>query len=250
MTVAALYRYPVKSLQGQTQSRLDVAAGGVVGDRRWGMVDEQTGKLASAKRFARLFQAVGHEDRVVLPDGRSVGLDDVDAASAALSSWLERPVRLIAAGQSAAGAGARGALGASGGDGPLAYQMTFDPPNDEAELYDIPVPPGTLVDLAAVHVVSAATLRHCARMRPDLDWSVRRFRPNVVVDGELEPYEEDGWVGRAFTVGGLTLRVDQPTVRCAMPLRAQPALGTEPALAAQPALFEAPSALNAVSPNH
>ncbi|MGH9061749.1 MAG: MOSC N-terminal beta barrel domain-containing protein, partial [Acidimicrobiales bacterium] len=187
LTVAALYRYPVKSLQGQTQRSLDVEAGGVVGDRRWGMIDEQTGKLASAKRFARLFQAVGHEDRVVLPDGRSVGLDDVDAASAALSSWLERPVRLVAAGQSAAGAG--GALAAGS---PLAYQMTFDPPNDEAELYDIPVPPGTLVDLADVHVVSAATLRHCARMRPDLDWSVRRFRPNVVVDGELEPYEEDG----------------------------------------------------------
>ena len=102
--------------------------------------------------------------------------------------------------------------------------MTFDPPDDDAEYYAIEAPPGTFLDATAGHLVALTTLRHAAERRADLDWDVRRFRPNLVVDGDLDAFAEDDWVGRTLRVGGAELAVRQPTVRCAMPLRAQPGL--------------------------
>lgn len=225
--VSGLYRYPVKSLQGQAEHRLEIDEGGVVGDRMWGLVDVESGRLASAKRFSALLGGVGHDDSIEIPGGPRVGLGDVDAADL-LSAWLGRKVRVVRAGES----------------GPLSYQMTFDPPNDDAELFDIPAPEGSLVDLAPVHLVTTATLDACAARWPQLNWDVRRFRPNVVVDIDVEPFAENNWVGRDLDVGGAVLRVDQPTVRCAMPLRAQPGL------TAQPKLFAALNKANPTMPNH
>lgn len=225
--VSNLYRYPVKSLQGQTEHRLEIDEGGVAGDRMWALVDDESGRLASAKRFSALLGGIGRDESIEIPGGSRVGLGEVDAADL-LSAWLGRRVRVVRAGES----------------GPLSYQMTFDPPNDDAELFDIPVPEGSLVDLAPVHLVTTATLDACAARWPHLDWDVRRFRPNVVIDIDIEPFVENDWVGRDLDVGGAVLRVEQPTGRCAMPLRAQPGLN------AQPKLFAALNEANPDLPNH
>lgn len=228
-TIAALYRYPVKSMQGTTEATLTVTSTGVGGDRSWGLLDLATDRLASAKRFSALLAATGGDGVVTLPGGTEVDLTD-PGADAALSAWLGRDVRVVRAPDSVG----------------LHYQMTFDPPDDDAELVDIPVPTGTLVDLAALHLCTTATLAHCAASRPDLDWDVRRFRPNVVVDLDAPPFAEDGWVGRELHLGSeVVLRVLGPTVRCAMPLRAQPG-----GLSRQPTLTAAMEALNTRTPNH
>ncbi len=229
-TVAECWRYPVKSLQGLSVESLDVEAGGVAGDRTRGLVeaaDDGPGRVLSAKRVAALLLGSADDEAITLPDGRRVGLDD-PTADATLSAWLDRPVRLARPAEA----------------GPVAYQMTFDPPNDEAELYDIPTPAGTFLDLAAVHLVTTATLRACAQARPDLDWDVRRFRPNVLLDVDGPAFVEGTWMGQQIRVGDTVLAVDGPTVRCAMPLRAQPGLAREPGI------FRALEELNEVSPNH
>ena len=46
------------------------------------------------------------------------------------------------------------------------------------------------------------------------DLAMERFRPNLVVDGDLEPFAEDGWP--AVTVGEVTFRVPKPVDRCVM----------------------------------
>ena len=43
---------------------------------------------------------------------------------------------------------------------------------------------------------------------------VERFRPNLVVDGDLEPFEEDGW--RTVHVGAVEFRVVKPVDRCVL----------------------------------
>ena len=165
----------------------------------------------------------------VLPDGDRVALVDDDSTRVALSAWL----------------GGRFRLAESTAETSVEYQMTFDPPDDDAELFSIPAPPGTFLDLAPVHLLTSGTLRACAELRPDLDWDVRRFRPNVVVDTtEAEPFGEQAWVGRRLRVGEVELTVDSPTVRCAMPLRAQPGLDR------QAGLFDAMTELNESFPNH
>ena len=234
--VSELWMYPVKSLQGVRTDRLVVTVSGVSGDRRWGMVDEESGKVLSAKREPRLLEAtVNSEGSVITLDDGTVLATDDPAIHDALSAWLGRPVNLQASAKSAG----------------LSYQMTFDPPDDTAEIFDIPVPPGTFVDLAPLHLVTGATLARCAALRPDLDFDVRRFRPNLVLDVDVEPFAEDNWTGQTITMSEVILRITQPTVRCAMPLRAQPAHSTGgPALARQPDLHAALNELNPVFPNH
>ncbi len=39
LSIGALWRYPVKSLQGREVDRLEVGTTGIVGDRAWGIVD-------------------------------------------------------------------------------------------------------------------------------------------------------------------------------------------------------------------
>ena len=209
-TVTGLYRYPVKSMQGLDVATLDLTADGFAGDRRWALLDAATGRLMSAKRWSALLQASADDDGLTLPDGTWIPFAAPDA-DALLSVWLGREVRLVEAGP----------------DTTVSYEMTFDPPDDDAEYFAIEAPPGTFLDATAGHLVALTTLRHAAERRGDLDWDVRRFRPNVVVDGDLEAFAEDDWVGRTLRVGGAELAVRQPTVRCAMPLRAQPGLSRQ-----------------------
>lgn len=229
MRVADCWRYPVKSLQGHQVDLLQVGPDGVDGDRRWALIDDADGRLASAKRYSSLLEASVDGDHVVLPDGTRVALVDDDSTRSALSTWLGTAVHLAESAPSTN----------------VEYQMTFDPPDDDAELFSIPAPPGTFLDLAPIHLVTAGTLEACAAARPDLDWDVRRFRPNLVVDtGVTGLFGEQVWVGSRLRVGEVVLAVDSPTVRCAMPLRAQPGL------ARQAGLFDAMSELNEEYPNH
>jgi MOSC domain-containing protein len=214
MHVAQLWRYPVKSMQGMPVDRLEVGPTGPAGDRLWGLLDPESGMVLSAKRYPALLTAraddTGGAVRVILPGGVIVEAGSSDADHT-LSEWIGHRVVFVPADP----------------DTGSAYEMTFDPPDDEAEYYDIPVAAGTFHDLAAIHLLSVATLAQGAHEHPELDWDVRRFRPNVVVAGALEPFEEDGWCGTDVRIGGAVLRPAQPTVRCAMPLRAQPGLARQ-----------------------
>lgn len=54
--IAALWRYPVKSLRGEEIRAAEVTANGIAGDRAYALRDRKTGRVMSAKRFARLFE--------------------------------------------------------------------------------------------------------------------------------------------------------------------------------------------------
>jgi len=53
------------------------------------------------------------------------------------------------------------------------------------------------------------------------DWDVRRFRPNIVVDGVDDL---DDLVGERIAIGAAVVEVSKRTKRCAMPTLAQSAL--------------------------
>jgi uncharacterized protein YcbX len=235
--VAELWRFPVKSMQGTPVERLDVDGRGVTGDRTWAVVDRASGRALSAKTAPELLDAfaapAGETVEIVLPGGEHVRAGD-PATDATLAAWLGRDVELR-----------RAVAGAAS-----SYEMTFDPPNDAAERVEIPTPEGTFVDLAALHVLTTAALAACAREHPQGAWDRRRFRPNVLADTggsgttDADAFPEDAWVGRRLRIGNATFDVMMRTVRCAMPLRAQPALGANAALARDVELYDTLTALH------
>lgn len=221
-------------MQGHRVEQVEVGAEGIVGDRSRALRPVGSDVVLSAKRDAALLGATVRDDAIELPDGTEVGLGEPDCDQR-LSDWLGRPVELVD----------------SSGTTGLGYEMTFEPPDDAAEYVRIPMADGTFVDLAPLHVIAAATLDGCRASRPDLDWDVRRFRPSFVLDVGGDCFVEDDWVGRRLRLGAdCVISVTSPTVRCAMPLRAQPAGPTGPALERQVELFAAMSELHGTYPNH
>lgn len=92
-TVVSLWRYPVKSMLGEELNSSNVTERGLVGDRVYALIDQKTGKVASAKnprKWGRLFdfrsvfmeppQAI--EDiprvRITFPDGTHFFSDQDD----------------------------------------------------------------------------------------------------------------------------------------------------------------------------
>jgi len=56
-------------------------------------------------------------------------------------------------------------------------------------------------------------------------FDVRRFRPNVLLDVAEQGFVENDWPGATLTFGGgVTLLIDNLTVRCVMTTLAQPEL--------------------------
>ena len=207
--VAQLYRYPVKSLQGQPVESLTFAGGYAVGDRKFGIVDPAAGKVLSGKRWPALLQGSARleaEDVVLtLPDGAEIAASDPKVHDA-LSAWLDHEVRLEP----------------PGADASSPMEMGADPLDDESETFDWPPPPGAWVDLAQAHWLTTASLAAAAALAPDSTWDVRRFRPTALLEVAGEGFVEDGWAG--VDVGEVGSDVFMPTVRCAMPTRAQPGL--------------------------
>ena len=101
MRVVSLWRFPVKSMQGEELESADVSGLGIAGDRQWALVDLGTGLALTARRVPELLFAsarlVGTDEiEITLPDG-TVGADD-----AALSRWLGRDEPDIAEARDAA----------------------------------------------------------------------------------------------------------------------------------------------------
>ena len=57
MRVVSVWRYPVKSMQGEELESADVGELGIAGDRQWALVDTTTGLALTARRVPELLYA-------------------------------------------------------------------------------------------------------------------------------------------------------------------------------------------------
>ncbi|MDQ1466265.1 MAG: uncharacterized protein QOH10_680 [Actinomycetota bacterium] len=239
-TVAALWRYPVKSMRGEQLETAEVTERGTVGDRAYAVIDVETGKVASAKqprKWARLLEcsatfveaAVANAPapavRITLPDGSEVRSDDAKV-DATLSAALDREVTL------AATAPADRTLVEYWPDieglAPAEFiESTRIADEQQGEtLTDVPMgmaaPPGTFYDLALLHVLTTSSLAHLHGLYPEGRFDVRRYRPNILVDPLAAGLVENDWPGQTLGIGAdLQIAVSLPTMRCVMTTLAQ-----------------------------
>jgi hypothetical protein len=84
---------------------------------------------------------------------------------------------------------------------------------------DFDLPAGTFFDLAAVHVLTTATIDRLRALYPEGRFEVRRFRPNIVVATrpDEQGFVEKDWIGHTIAIGDeVRLRVTGPCPRCVM----------------------------------
>jgi len=202
--VASLWRYPVKSMRGESCEELRFEERGVIGDRAFGVLDLASRTIVSAKRDGRLLYAVAATSSgelvVTLPGGQE--LDQGEVLDENLSRWLERPVKLIDA---------------------ATYECQEDFERDDSALVEWEGSSGSFVDESPLHLLTTTDLELLARERPELQWSVRRFRPNVVIDTSLESLGSLE-SGQRLRLGGVEIEIQKGCTRCVMTTRPQPEL--------------------------
>ena len=192
-TVAALWRYPVKSMLGEECAAVELETRGVRGDRHFAVCSDD-GKRGTAKPNSRRFRPIaglftlraryaGAWPEIVFPDGRCLRGDD-PGIDDALSAALQVPVALVR-------------------EGGISH---FD---------DSPV-----------HLVTSASLDWLTARLPESRVDARRFRPNITIATEQS---EISWVGKTLQIGdAVRLRVTAPTGRCGMTVAAQADLPFDP----------------------
>jgi uncharacterized protein YcbX len=191
--VAALWRYPVKSMQGAELARAALTPGGIPGDRGWALRVRATGKAASAKRYAVLMRC------------RARYLDEPAAGATPPPAEVELPD------------GARARTDAPGADALLSRllgaEVAFAREERGAGFFDD----------EPLHVLTTAALKTMAAAT-GLDFDARRFRPNILVALDAPGRPEDAWIGRVLRAGAARLRVLSPVGRCVMTTLPQPGL--------------------------
>lgn len=194
MRVAQIWRYPIKSVGGEMLGSAEVTDIGIRHDRGWGVVDDHTGNVLTARREPRLLygSARMEDDSPVVTTEQG----DELRTSADLSEWLDRPVTLTRAEGNAGGT----------------YENPLDFENDE-DWIAWQGPPDAWHDSARrrVSLVSTGSLG---------GWDFRRFRANVLVDGA----GEDELVGSEIDVGTCRLEITVQIDRCVIVTRPQPGL--------------------------
>lgn len=248
-TVAELWRYPVKSMGGEqiASSVLDQRA--LHADRMWAVRDLELDAVTTARRLPVLLGCtarfideppvgIGPGDVadvvITFPDGAQIASTDREAMDARLSELAGKRVALVPLPPLDDKSAYRGVLTSKkdvrqqfgvAPDEPLPDFSMF-PLRKLAELAIYATPVGIFADAYALHIVTTSSLRAMAAHGGDFD--VRRFRPNIVIDTEMDGLAEQAWIGGTLHAGEISASVEIPTIRCTIPLREQAGVAADP----------------------
>lgn len=178
--VAALWRYPVKSMAAEPLDHIDVSFHGLTGDRRWAFIRdgvvrsgfpwltirEKPAMHQYRPYFAEPDQPDESPTRVRTPKG-----EDLDVVDPALAAELGSGVRVI-----------KQNVG--------------------------------VFDTFPLSLITTGTIKSLAALVA-FELDPQRFRPNLLIAATgAEPFPEDAWVGSILQIGGLRMRVDRRDKRC------------------------------------
>ncbi len=193
-TVSRLWRWPVKSMAGEELRALSLGPRGVGGDRTHAILHEHKGawRPLTAREAPGLLAW-----RAAYPFDLDAGLDPSKPPHAIVTEPA-------------------GVRYWRWGDPHLRSALERDlgrPVRLERDLGGIPDVPGTVL------VTVAGTLAALSReLGTDVD--ARRFRTNLHLELDAEPWAELGWAGATIEFeGGVELAVEGTCERCAIPTR-------------------------------
>lgn len=227
-SIINIYRYPVKSMMGETLSEADIGEAGIPGDRGWAVRDERRGGIRGGKKIPQLMtltaQSGSTAPLITAPDG-----DSASASTEGINEWLSdklnHPVTLwplLPADQ--LDHYRRGAPDTEDFEQELRTvfgRLPEEPLPDLTgfeELLEFESPPGTYFDAFPISIMSQQSLASMNQLEGESRFDVRRFRPNLLVDipDTDHPFPEQAWVGKTLSIGSVKLKIDMTCPRCSM----------------------------------
>lgn len=211
MQLSALYRYPLKSARGQALQASSLGLLGLEGDRRWMLVEGNTGRFLTQRAYPQMSQLTalhGPDGELTLQaSGRPalhVAVPPPDQDLRGVTIWRDT-FRVPDAGEAAA-------------------QWLSEFIGKEVRLVHVPeqrtrfLPGGygqnsdrvAFADGFPLLLIGQSSLDDLVQ-RVGRPLEMLRFRPNLVVEGAA-PFAEDGW--KRIQIGDMQFRVLKPCERC------------------------------------
>ncbi len=209
MYVEGLWRYPVKSMQGEKLDEAVVTVGGFAGDRIYALLDVETGYIVSAKNpkhwadLLKMRPTIQNGLCIHLPDGSVIMERDIESE---LSKYLGRRVRLLSK--------------AEGRMQYLGYWPRIEGLMGRGEYELGETMADSFYDASPIHIIIDKSLHDIVGVNRH---AVKRFRPNIIIKTDGNITEAD-LVGHELEIGEVVLRVSRRTKRCIITTMAQPHL--------------------------
>jgi uncharacterized protein YcbX len=243
-TVKELWRYPVKSMEGELLQEAQIEKLGMVGDRSWAIRDEVANEMSTVRKLPRLLNCTARFEEppqpgqtgadvphvhVRLPDGTSFHTRDAQG-NQLLSGYLEKEVSL----QPLQPKSNADFYRLSSLTGEQAMRKQFDARggmpslgslswSKMLELGSYVTPRGNFYDVYPLHIVTSNSIGMLKSLEPEGDFQSRRFRPNIYIESAQKNthLDEFDWVGGKLFIGDTVIKCESRTVRCSMPAQAQ-----------------------------
>lgn len=210
--LSQIYVYPVKSLAGIRVEQWPVVQTGLRYDRKWMLIDEN-GKFLSQRRLPRmaLIKSRITENQLILSapgqDDMSLPLQSHEGEDINVEIWNDHCIAKTVGEQ--ADAWFSGFLDTY-------CRMVYHPDDRVRKVdprYAIDSDQTAFSDGFPFLIVSENSLQ-ALNQAMNLELSMARFRPNLVVSG-CDGYAEDNW--RQVAINGIRFRLPKPCSRCSVP---------------------------------
>ncbi|BCL75938.1 molybdenum cofactor sulfurase [Jeongeupia sp. HS-3] len=203
-TLTALYRYPVKSIHGETLTHSRIGPSGLPDDRAW-LVADRNGRFMTGRDWPQLVRVRADVGDTTL----TLSAPGMPALSIARAAFTEAHPAQVWKDEFGAWHGPVEAdqwlSDYLGCDARLLY--TGESQRRVKQHPDIPL---SFADGYPLLLIGEGSRRQLSDWAGQ-DFAMARFRPNLVIDG-AEPFAEDGWT--RIRIGEVILRMVKPCTRC------------------------------------
>lgn len=231
MKIKSIWRYPIKSMAGESLKESMLSQRGLVGDRSYALHDGRS--ICSAKKYAQLMNYSVQYDSE--PDGINIppvtleiGNTAVNSEDSNLNELLTREI------------GTKVTLDKLRPDDNLEYYRRSKEQQPIEEIrnvlgleegeafpdfsefpdssFEFSTPPGTFFDAYPLLILTTNSLNRLQQLTKGTVIDERRFRPNLLIDAdELEvSFIEEQWRDQFLEIGDTIIKLTLPCPRCVM----------------------------------
>jgi uncharacterized protein YcbX len=237
--IESLWRFPVKSFQGEKLDRVELGSNSILGDRAFALLDKETGKVISAKSVKLFPDLLMCGASYVTPpvQGEELPPVQITLANGEITSSDSKDVNRVLSGFF----GCEVELANTAPDDFTIDQYhpdleNVDPSGNrnvttEQKLgsalfksmgVDSPIPAGSFMDVFPLSVITTSSLEAMKELRPETNFDALRFRMNIVVKTDEPGFVENSWVEKSIKIGDeVSIFITMPDPRCVMTTLAQ-----------------------------
>lgn len=231
--ISELNVFPLTGAQAVNHDVVDVSVAGISGDRTFLLYDSETRKRISQKQYPQLATVDAWyftEDHNVLGVSFPSGTDELATSKDRFlevdARWTREDIEIDEFEQLTPSIDL--------GDGPAerfskflgygAVRLARKAPfwtqgfaDVDKNLADWKF--GDVADrkVAPIHIVTTSSVEALQGMLEGSDFGPERFRANIVIDSDADPFSENDWVGKKICIAGLSIHILRTTARCPVP---------------------------------